>query len=153
MTVLTTHIISFVPSQINIFKGLYFYSLSAIFISIINYLFSNTCLPDSTPAIESNILNFEQELCRLGASMYVGSVSSYDNMNEFGSGNTANTTTNNTTTNIFDNDTGYFDGNDNDSSSTHILQTTSTNSYHIHVDKPVLNPPADKLYTQMVLTK
>ncbi|CAH8590694.1 unnamed protein product [Schistosoma margrebowiei] len=127
-----------------------------------------------TPAMESQMLNLQEELCRLRTSMYVSDGSSDNNMNEFG----GDTTT--ITTGILDNDTGFVDDNDvhhfnmsltsqnklntndndchsltvneNNSSSTHIIQTPSTNSYHNHVDKDMCNPSTNTtmLYTNLM---
>ncbi|CAH8573982.1 unnamed protein product [Schistosoma intercalatum] len=130
-----------------------------------------------TPAMESQMLNLQEELCRLRTSMYVSDVSGGNSMNEVGDNTTTTTTI---TTGILDNDTGFVDDNDvhhfnmsvtsqnklntndndchsltvndNDSSSTHNLQTPSTNSYHIHVDNDMSNPPAATtlLYTNLM---
>ncbi|CAH8589065.1 unnamed protein product [Schistosoma guineensis] len=130
-----------------------------------------------TPAMESQMLNLQEELCRLRTSMYVNDVNGGNSMNEVGNNTTTTTTI---MTSILDNDTGFVDDNDvhhfnmsltsqnklntndndchsftvneNDSSSTHNLQTSSTNSYHIHIDKDMNNPPAvtTLLYTNLM---
>ncbi|VDP59946.1 unnamed protein product [Schistosoma curassoni] len=62
--------------------------------------------------MESQVLNLQEELCRLCASMYISGVSSDDSMNEVVSGTTTNATANNTTTNILDNNTRYVGDSD-----------------------------------------
>ncbi|CAH8617141.1 unnamed protein product [Schistosoma rodhaini] len=125
-----------------------------------------------TSAIESQMLNLQEELCRLRTSMYVSDVSNSNRMNEVGGDITTMSTANTTTAGKLDNDTGFVDDNDfhrfsmsltsqqklntddvcndcnslpvndNDSSSTHIVQTSSINSYHIPVDKDMSSSPA-----------
>ncbi|CAH8594114.1 unnamed protein product [Schistosoma bovis] len=132
-----------------------------------------------TPAMESQMLNLQEELCRLRTSMYVSDVNVGNSMNEVG-GNTTTSTTTTITTGILDNDTGFVDDNDvhhfnmsvtsqnklntnnndchsltvndNHSTSTHNLQTSSTNSYHNHIDKDMNNPSAvtTLLYTNLM---
>ncbi|RTG81532.1 uncharacterized protein DC041_0011929 [Schistosoma bovis] len=136
-----------------------------IFIIILSKLFSATYLLDDTPAMESQMLNLQEELCRLRTSIWQQYTT---------------TTTTTVTTGILDNDTGFVDDNDvhhfnmsvtsqnklntndndchsltvndNDSSSTHNLQTSSTNSYHIHIDKDMSNSSAvtTLLYTNLM---
>ncbi|CAH8593314.1 unnamed protein product [Schistosoma curassoni] len=133
-----------------------------------------------TPAMESQMLNLQEELCRLRTSMYVSDVNGGNSMNEVGGNTTTTTTTTAIATGILDNDTGFVDDNDvhhfnmsvtsqnklntndndchsltvndNDSSSTHNLQTSSTNSYHIHIDKDMSNSSAvtTLLYTNLM---
>lgn len=119
-----------------------------------------------TSAMESQMLNLQEELCRLRTSMYVSGVNSDNSMNEVGSDitNTTTTTTTTTTTmttDILDNDIGFVDKNNyntftvnnNDSSSIHILQPLSTNSYPIHIDKDMCNPSATTIFYTNLMTK